>query len=183
MTPDRLPRQALNAALRSGGPRTAEGRAASARNALKHGATSQPEPTRVGMWLKIILDKPNLDPKDFMPDSEQGAAALQLATAEARLVMAQMALADFEDGAGPPSEYAVELVELTDMISFELEDPTTTLHEARTGKALLNRIARHMLDETHIGGKRHRLLKRYLREAQTGRSRALRRWIETRVMQ
>lgn len=182
MTPDSLPRQALNVALRGGGPRTAEGRAASARNARKHGATAQPEPTRVGMWLKIILDKPNLDPKDFMPDREQGAAALQLATAEARLVMAQTALADFEDGAGPPSEYALELVELTDMISFELEDPTTTLHEARSGKALLNRIARHMLAETRIGGKLHRLLKRYLREAQTGRSKALRRWIETRTI-
>lgn len=182
MTPDSLPRQALNAALRSGGPRTAEGRSASALNALKHGATSQPEHTRVGMWLKIILDKPNLDPGDFLPDTEQGAAALQLATAEARLVMAQMALVDFEDCAGPPSENAEELVKLTDMISLELEDPTTTLHEVRRGKALLNRIARHMLEETRTGGKRHRLLKRYLREAQTGRSRALRRWIETRAM-
>jgi hypothetical protein len=74
-------------------------------------------------------------------------------------------------------------VHLSGMIAFELEDPTTTLHEARTGKALLNRIARHMLDETRIGGKRHRLLKRYLREAQTGRSGALRRWIETQTTQ
>ena len=183
MTPDSLPRQALNIALRGGGPRTAEGKAASARNAQKHGATAQPDASRVGKWLSIILDKPNLEPKDFIPKSEQGAAALYLATAEARLVMAQMALADFEDGAGPPSENVEELVNLTGMISFELEDPTTTLHEARSGKALLNRIARHMLEETRIGGKRHRLLRRYLREAQTGRSRALRRWIETRAMQ
>ncbi|MBW8639552.1 hypothetical protein K1W69_20335 [Hoeflea sp. WL0058] len=62
-------------------------------------AQQQPDRARVGLWLRIILGRPDLTLADFIPCDEHSFRAMALAEAEARLEACERALANFEAGA------------------------------------------------------------------------------------
>jgi hypothetical protein len=69
---------------RATGPTTAEGKAVSSRNALRHGLTAEPSAGSVEAWFNIILDSPAgvfEEPSSSDPLRE---ATLRLAVAEVR---------------------------------------------------------------------------------------------------
>ena len=47
-------------ARKSTGPKTPEGKKAVSQNAVRHGATSRPDPSQVSTWLRIISDDPHM---------------------------------------------------------------------------------------------------------------------------
>jgi hypothetical protein len=163
-------------ARKSTGPRTSEGKAVVATNALKHGATARPKADSVAAWLSVILDRPDISPSDLMPEDEVGYRALALAQAEARLVAAEQSLTAFEAGNLEPTETTKDLRGAAAFILDELTIHGGTKREMKSGLSLLRRIARIKTEETRPGGKRHRLLRRYVLEARSRRWKAFEAW-------
>ena len=94
---DQTRRNRANAAF-STGPKTEGGKAKSAQNARRHGATAAPEPSSVATWLAIILGRPAISPEDIIANDDFGYRALELAIAEVRLASAEAALAEAAAG-------------------------------------------------------------------------------------
>lgn len=180
MTPDRITARNRANARKSTGPRTQEGKAIVAGNARQHGATARPDPEDIAAWLAIILDRPEITPADLLPSEEAGYRALALAEAEVRCVAAERALRDFEAGQEEPDETVKDLRGMGQMILDELLENGGTKKEIRSGVSLLKRIAMVDFRETRPGGKRHRLLRRYLGEARAQRRKAFEAWASLR---
>jgi len=177
MTDDVLIARNRANAQNSTGPKTEAGKTRVAGNARRHGATSRPDPDYVATWLAIILDRPKLTSRDLLPEDDAGYRALALAEAEVRFIMAQQALQEFEARCAASDEITQDLREVGQGIMQELIDDGGTKREVRSGTALMDRILQHEAQETHSGGKRHRLLKRYLAEAKAQRRKALAAWL------
>ncbi len=169
-------------AQKSTGPSTAQGKATVSQNARRHGATSKPDPTSVAAWLRIILDDPALQPAGFLKDDRRLARALALAEAEVRLCSARAALDLFESGKEPPYDAFQELQNWVKDNKFELKMSGTAAGQRRTGPSRVNRT-RKLVDidtayaDTALGGKRHLLRRRYVREARAHRKRAFEGWL------
>lgn len=164
-------------AAKSTGPRSAAGKAAVAQNARRHGATAQPEPERVATWARIILDAPDLGPNEVLTDDVRTRSALALAGAEARLSEAARALEEFEAGTAPPSDEEEDLTDQITEFRAMLAEMPMTARDRRTGRSLIRRLQKAKFRETRPGGPRHRLLKRYFREARAQRRRAFEDWL------
>ncbi|MBF9057969.1 hypothetical protein HKCCSP123_02120 [Rhodobacterales bacterium HKCCSP123] len=164
-------------AQKSTGPRSMEGKARSARNAMRHGAMASPPEEVVVRWLAIILNRPNLAMEDLDFSMPPMRGALTLAQAEARHVQAVGALQDFEAGEADPSSKLLE--------DLAFQETLLQLCQAGDGDRGLLRLAEDLYakclnrieDEIASGGKRHRMLKRYVRETRTKRKAALRAWL------
>ena len=157
-------------ARKNTGPKSAEGKATVARNALRHGATARPDKESVATWLSIILDKPLLTVEDLQPHDDLGFLALALAEAEVRLVAADCALREFERGCAEPNDKSGGIL---DLFVDDLAQSASSEKELRSVLSLLKPVFRFAAEETRPNGRRHRLLKRYLREARGTRRRAL----------
>ncbi|MEO4044548.1 hypothetical protein AAFN47_23340 [Hoeflea sp. CAU 1731] len=158
----------------STGPRTEAGKAAAAGNARKHGATAKPQPSRVGLWLRIILGRPDLTLADFIPCDERSFRALALAEAEARLETCQRALSDFEAGRNLAAPYPDDCDD-AELMKRALAGESLTRSEDRRVMSLFNalldpRAARRLEDPA-------RLLRRYRNEARARRKKAFKAWI------
>lgn len=177
MTSDgRAARNRANA-QRSTGPRTSAGKATVAQNARRHGATSQPKPFTVGAWLSVILDRPDIKPTDLMPGDELGFRALALARAEAQRVAAEEALRDFEDTAvSPDGSVPGQITDATALLG-ELSGYARRSSDVRLYAALLRMMRHNEREERALGRGRHKLLKRYAREAKSQRRRAFQAWL------
>jgi len=176
MTTDAIAARNRANARQSTGPKTTQGKAISAGNARRHGATARPDPDSVGAWLAIILDRPHVAVGDLMPEDDGGYRALVLAQAEARLVAAEQALITFEAGKEEPDEAVKDLRDMAKFIIDALQENGGTAREVKSGFALLKRLIPTVANETGPGGKRHRLLRRYVREARAHRRRAFEAW-------
>jgi hypothetical protein len=164
-------------AAKSTGPRSAVGKAAVAQNARRHGATAQPDPERVATWARIILDTPDFGPNEFLADDALTRSALALAVAEARFAEASRALEEFETGTAPPSDEEDSIEEqITEFRPMLVEMPMSA-RDQRKGLSLIADLQKARFRETAQGGKRHRLLKRYFREARAQRRRAFQDWL------
>jgi len=164
-------------AAQSTGPRSGAGKAAVAQNARRHGATARPDPERVATWVRVILDTPGLRPDDLLADDAHTRSALALAGAEARLAEATRALEDFEAGTAPPSDEEKSLeAQITEFRAMLAEIPMSA-RDQRTWQSLVATLHKALIEETMTGGSRHRLLKRYWREARAQRKRAFRDWL------
>jgi len=161
-------------AAKSTGPKTRAGKAASSKNARRHGATGAPGPSRVASWLAVILGRRQVTPRDLMPADAAGDLALTLALAEARLAAAEDALAEFEAGLETPCSELADIKFMAEHIAEALAEPSTTPEERKSGADILARVAR--MSECHANGegRRHRLLARYAKEARSARARHLR---------
>ncbi|WP_141134960.1 hypothetical protein [Tropicimonas sediminicola] len=164
-------------AQKSTGPRTAQGRAIVSGNARKHGATARADPTSVAAWARIILNNPDLDPGDILKGDKRVAAAMALAEAEVRLCSAQAALDEFELGSRQVPDALYDLQESAENIMSELRLAKVTERELRERFNLIRRIHKNAIAETGSGGRRHRLLQRYVREARGHRKRAFQTWL------
>ena len=164
-------------ATKSTGPRTAAGKATSAQNARSHGATAKPDPASIAHWLRVILDNPDLRPADLFAEDDRTLRALALAEAEVKVSAALASLERFERGEESPSDDTREFRQCVASITDELEDEDMTKAHYRTGLFLRNRLGRLIAQETEHDGNRHRLLRRYLREAQAQRGRAFQAWL------
>ena len=177
MTPEAITTRNRTNAAKSTGPRSTAGKAAVAQNARRHGATARPDRERVAIWARIILDTPDLGPTDLLTDDIRIQCALVLASAEARFADATRALEDFEAGAAPPSDNEESLEGQIVEIRAMLTEMPMSARDRRTGMSLLVRLQKAQIRETLPGGRRHRLLERYCREALAQRKRAFREWL------
>ncbi len=175
MTANHIVRRNRANASESTGPRTPEGKAVVAGNARRHGATARPDPASVGLWLRIILGRPDLTLADFVPCDERRFRALALAEAEARLESCERALADFEAGRNLAAPYPDHCSE-AELVKRALAGETLTRSEDRLVMRLITalfdpRAARRLEDPG-------RLLKRYRNEARARRAKAFKAWID-----
>ena len=179
MTADDIVRRNRANAARSTGPRTPAGKAVVAQNARRHGATATLDPDRVNLWLKIILAAPDLDREAAKTSVDEGrrVLALALAEAEARFGLAAQALRDFV--AGELARPGVIEVVAGDPASFRgrasAGGPGTEGPSRR--RDLGGRGAGALDEDLHPGSRRHRLLQRYLDEAQRRRAKAFSTWL------
>lgn len=176
MTPDKITTRNRANAQKSTGPKTAAGKAIVAGNARRHGATGRPAPESVATWLRIILDQPDITSGDLLRQDDRGMRALALAAAEAALFGCAEALHSFEETAYPPHHVPAPLKELLGQISKELQSRRASAQEIGATIRAAQLIVRDEKDTASIGGKRHILLKRYLREARARRNRAFHEW-------
>jgi hypothetical protein len=168
-------------AQKSTGPRTVEGKAIVAGNALRHGATGRPDRESVARWLAVILDRPEIGLADLMPEDEVGYRARALAEAEVRLISAERALREFEAGTAKPSK-AQGRSELTPEDILDMLDRNdVTKSEIEAGLSLLKQIGQEKVREARDREDQHSLLDRYFREARAQRRRAFEAWAAMQV--
>jgi hypothetical protein len=153
-------------ARRSTGPRTPLGRQASSQNARRHGLTASPPPDGILSHLRAITGDPSAKPEAYLA-SPTGAAALALATAEARLDQARAHAATV--AARQPMQALREEVE---MVADTLLDPEFRfdLEAQVSGQRLLLRLENFAAldDERSL-----RSARRHLSEAHAARRKAL----------
>jgi hypothetical protein len=161
-------------AAKSTGPKTPRGKALSAQNARRHGATGAPAPKAVVAWLSAILNQPQILPRDLTPADEAGRTALALAEAEARLAAAEEALAAWE--AEDAAQWDGGVDDLTERALAAIRAPTTTPSERSSIIDGIAELIKRRQAQTKEEARRHRLLARYAREARAARSRAITAW-------
>jgi hypothetical protein len=144
----------------------------------KHGATARPRPEDVLTWLSIILEEPDLTLDALVPQDERSLRALDLARAEASLRVTEVALRRFEAGREPASGVLEGVHILREWFVDCVEGRLMSRRDQRKADRILDLIERTEFDETGLDGKRHKLLKRYWREARARRRRALAAWLE-----
>ena len=157
-------------ARRSTGPRTPLGRSTSSQNARRHGLTAAPPAEAVLSHLRAILDDQSATPGTALL-TPLGAAALALATAEARLDRARA------HGATVAIRQPRQaLQEEIDMVTDMLIDPEHRfdLDTQASGHRLLQRLTRASArsDVSEL-----RSARRYLSEAEAARRKALRKFM------
>ena len=177
MTLDRRAARNRANARKSTGPRTAAGKATSAQNARRHGATGKPDPAAVVAWLRVILDEPDLTPADLLAEDDRRLHALALAETEVKVNAALASLERFEPGEETPSEITREFQKFAADIADELNEERMTKRRHRADLSSLRRLGRAISSETALDSKRHMLLRRYLREARSQRRRAFEAWL------
>ena len=158
-------------ARKSTGPKTPEGKKTVSQNAVRHGATSRPDPSQVSTWLRIISGDPDMSLDRLEQGGDLEYRALALAEAEVKLHTAEKALAAFEER---EREIDKELKRLATAgaiwIGGLLEgysNPTDEIFE----------ILRLDQDDITELKRTKRLLKRYAAEAKSQRRRAFRTWV------
>jgi hypothetical protein len=175
---DIVRRNRVNAA-KSTGPRTRAGKAIVAQNARRHGATAKVDPDRVRLWLKVILAAPDLglEAAKTSVSVEGSVLALALAEAEARFGLAEQALRNFV--AGELARPGV--VEVVPDDPGSLQGRTSAGGPGTQGQSRTRdsgeRGARALDAGGGPGGRLHRVLLRYLDEAQRRRAKALSAWL------
>ena len=177
MTNEDLIKRNRSNAQKSTGPRTFAGKNATSKNARRHGATAKPDPASVASWLRVILDKPDLGPEAFFEEDEQTRRALALAEAEARVVAAETALAELEDGRAGDPYFSGLLDDIAGGIK-EGRSSDMTKSDFKVVKLIFKMLMSSHRDRTQPGGREHRLRKRYLREARSRRRKSFQLWLD-----
>lgn len=124
-----------------------------------------------------ILDKPDLTPADLLSEDDRTRLALSPAEAEVKAITALASLDRFECGEATPTEIAREFQGFMETITDDLTEERMTQRDYRKGLSLLRRLGNAIETETAPEGKRHRLLRRYLREARARQRRAFQAWL------
>ena len=161
---------------RATGPKTAEGKAVSARNARRHGLSAPPDEDLVTAWFNLILNSGEDDHEEPNADDPRREAALRLAIAEARY---HRALHKIDTHDMEPNSAQRRATKLHDEICTVFDRMPKRIFEEPVDPydlAYVN-FAINQLEElfTQIGHER-RLYKRYLGEARSQRKKALRDW-------
>ena len=178
MTPEEIRRRNRENARHSTGPRTFAGKAIVAMNARRHGATAKPERERVVTWLRIILDAPTLQPDDLLERDERLNRALALAEAEARHAAVERALQAFEADTVNADEQMQRIRVQVDVMTRILERAETAARTDGGGVKVISTLDPSVRDDLILGGRRHRLLRRYLAEARSRRNKAFAAWLD-----
>ena len=160
-------------AQKSTGPKTKEGKTKVSQNALSHGATARPNPESVSVWLRVIMNDPEVSLEGVEEGGDTAFRALVLAEAEVQLKMAETALEEFEDHARRRDKERKRLLRAGAIwlggVLQGRNNPTKELVE-------LSRLD----PKEFTAEKRTRsLLKRYASEAKSKRRKAFRAWLHT----
>jgi len=161
---------------RATGPKTAEGKAVSARNARRHGLSAPPDEDLVTAWLNVILNSGEDTMEEANADDPRREAALRLAIAEARYHRA-LHIADTHEL--EPHSAQQRGMKLRDEIwtVFDRMPQKITDGPADPYDLAYVNFAVKQLEQLFIQiGQERRLYKRYLGEARAQRKKALRAW-------
>ena len=181
MTTDK--RNAANKAnaQKSTGPVSAKGKAAASQNAKTHGLTSPPDWRRVISWFRIIMADPTVVPDPLSTDAVARAAHV-LAEAEASREraaqveenhlkeMSDIALRGRERSLEELDELNLDDMETLEYMMRQAEDP-----DLRSALRLIKDVSPKRPAALHETRQR---LRRYRREAEARRRKALADWIE-----
>jgi hypothetical protein len=168
-------------ALASSGPKTIEGKVTIGHNARKHGATSQLDPERVGLWARIIMDQAEISLQVAMDEGDGIGLAWALARAEVR----------FNTIAEILKTEKIYLVALTNNEKVKAFSASSTDRSIRyllgqttpeETKAFQSKPTSaefwEKVEENRQIDKRHRLMRRYYREARSARRKAFQDWVD-----
>ena len=162
--------------LRATGPKTAEGKAVSARNARKHGLNAPPDEDLVTAWFNLILDNCEGAYEEPNADEPRREAALRLAITEARYHRAlhKVDTHDIEPNSAQQvankllAEVQLVLNGMPRKIADGPADPFD-LEFIEFGVRQLEKLLVEL-------GRERRLYRRYLGEARAQRRKALQAW-------
>ena len=161
---------------RATGPKTAEGKAVSSRNARKHGLNAPPDGKLVSTWFNLILDNGEGAYEEPNADDPRREAALRLAIAEARY---RRALHKVDTHDREPNSAQQVANKLYADVRFVLDGLTERVADGPADPFDLEytefglRQVEKLLVEV---GRERRLYRRYLGEARAQRKKALRDW-------
>ena len=147
-------------------------------NARRHGATAKPDRERVITWLRIILNSPMLQPDDLLDRDERLNRATVLAEAEARHAAAEHALQAFEADTVNADEQMQHIRAQVDMMTRILQRAEKAARNDGRGVKVISRIDPSVEYDLKLGGRRHRLVRRYLAEARSRRNKAFEAWLD-----
>ena len=158
------------------GPKTAAGKAVSARNARKHGLNAPPEEHLVTVWFNLILDNGEDALEEPNASAPRRAAALRLAIAEARYHRALQKVDTHDREPNSAQQVANKLhadVRLVlDGMPRKISEGPADPFDLEYAEFGLRQLERLMVEV----GRERRLYRRYLGEARAQRRKALRAW-------
>ena len=161
---------------RATGPKTAAGKAVSARNARKHGLNAPPDEDLVTAWFNLILDNGEDAYEEPNVEDPRREVALRLAIAEARYHRALHKVDTHDTEPNSAQQVANKLYAdvrfvldgLPERVAEGPADPFD-LEYAEFG---LRQVEKLLVEV----GRERRLYRRYLGEARAQRKKALRAW-------
>ena len=161
---------------RATGPKTAEGKAVSARNARRHGLNATPDADLVTAWFNLILDNGTDAYEEPTADDPRREAALRLAIAEARYHRALHKVDTHDTEPGSAQQVANKLYAdvrfVLDGLPQRVVDGPADPFDLEYAEFGLRQVEKLLVEV----GRERRLLRRYLGEARAQRAKALRVW-------
>ena len=158
------------------GPKTAAGKAVSARNARKHGLSSEPDGDLVEAWFNLILN----NGEDALEEPNAGdprrEAALRLAIAEARYRRALHKVGTHNTDPNSAQQVANKLYAdvrfVLDGLPERVADGPADPFDLEYAEFGLRQVEKLLVE----AGRERRLYRRYLGEARAERRKALKAW-------
>ena len=161
---------------RATGPKTAAGKAVSARNARRHGLNAPPDADMVTAWFNLILDNGEDGYEKPNADDPRREAALRLAIAEARYHRALHKVDTHDKEPNSAQQVANKLYAdvrfVLDGLPERVADGPADPFDLEYAEFGLRQVAKLLVEV----GRERRLYRRYLGEARAQRKKALRAW-------
>ena len=161
---------------RATGPKTAAGKAVSARNARRHGLNAPPEENLVTSWFNLILDNGEDAYEEPNGSDPMREAALRLAIAEARYHRA-LHKVDTHDTEPKSAQRVANNLHahvrfVLDGLPERVADGPADPFDLEYAEFGLRQVEKLLVEV----GRERRLYRRYLGEARAQRKKALRAW-------
>ena len=161
---------------RATGPKTAEGKAVSARNARRHGLSAPPDEILVSAWFNLILNSGEDAYEEPNTDDPRREAALRLAIAEARYHRALHKVDTHDTEPNSAQQVANKLFAevrlVQEYMPRKISDGPADPFDLEFTEFGLRQVEKLLVEV----GRERRLYRRYLGEARAQRAKALRAW-------
>ena len=158
------------------GPKTAAGKAVSARNARRHGLNAPPEEYLVTAWFNLILNNGDDALEEPNADDPRREAALRLAIAEARYHRALHKVDTHDREPNSAQQVANKLLAEVQLVlngmPRKIADGPADPFDLEFTDFGVRQLEKLMVEV----GRERRLYRRYLGEARAQRMKALRAW-------
>ena len=158
------------------GPKTAAGKAVSARNARKHGLNSPPDEDLVTAWFSLILNNGEDALEEPNASDPRREAALRLAIAEARYHRALQKVDTHDREPNSAQQVANKLLAdvrlVLDGMPKKISEAPADPFDLEYTEFGVRQLERLMVEV----GRERRLYRRYLGEARAQRKKAIRDW-------